>query len=332
MKKLVSAFLALIFVFTLILPAAAADSASGATLRLEKTEGTVTITKSSGSDVSVKENMRLLSGYTIKTAAASYAYISLDDTKAVKLDASSEVSIDKSGKKLDINLVSGALFFDVSKPLDGDEQLNIKTSTMITGVRGTSGVVRVKPLRLLRSTQLSLFDGAVWTTSFFASGEKREALVEAGNAIESISPYPYEITVEDIPGFAAVEIAADSELQERVAETFGEEATQEIVAGAEERLAADEAEAAEEAKELETTLAGQKDEQKEIDEKAGVSESGAKDDIQLFEDTEPAAPAPVSYGGGGDPGNDPGNDPDHEFTVMAWTGRENEEENFIYAY
>ncbi len=320
MKKLISAFLALIFIFTLILPAAAAESASGATLRLEKTEGTVTVTKSSGKEVTVKNDMRLLSGYTVKTAAKSYAYISLDDTKAVKLDASSEATIDKSGKKLDINLVSGSIFFDVSKPLDGDEQLNIKTSTMITGIRGTSGVVTAKREKGVQRTVVALFDGALTVTTFFTDGTKESEILSAGFGMDSaLGGEPFPLAPKDVPGFAAVEIAKSTDLQARLAEVFGEDGVGEIVSGAQEKLKADEAADEQEQSELLVKLDAQKSEQTEIDKAAGISETGSKDDIQLFKADEPTG------GGGGGGSSTPPAPIDKTLTVMGLTAEGDEE-------
>ncbi len=138
MKRILSIVMTLVLLWGLTMPAAAA-AAVGTTLRLEKTEGTVTVESASGKSLSLRNGMRLYSGTKIKTSEGSYAYISLDSGKAVKLDASSESEVRKSGKKLELNLLSGELFFDVTVPLEKDESLNIRTSTMVTGVRGTSG-------------------------------------------------------------------------------------------------------------------------------------------------------------------------------------------------
>ena len=61
--------------------------------------------------------MKLYSGYTISTSAKSYAYVSLDSTKVVKLDASTKVEVRKSGSKLELLVSSGELFFNVSAPV-----------------------------------------------------------------------------------------------------------------------------------------------------------------------------------------------------------------------
>ena len=151
MKKTLSILMALLLLWSMALPAAAAETAAAATLRLEKAEGTVKVSNASGKSVTVTDGMRLYSGYTIATEKNSYAYVSLDSTKAVKLDASSKAEVEKSGKKLELKVTAGKLFFNVTAPVGQDESLNIRTSTMVTGVRGTSGwVVVIGPFHLPR--------------------------------------------------------------------------------------------------------------------------------------------------------------------------------------
>lgn len=157
MKKLLSLILVITLLCSMSLPALAADKAIGATLRLEKTEGTVAVKNASGKAQSVKASMRLYSGYTTATEKKSYAYISLDDSKVVKLDALSEVEVQQSGKKLEVMLSKGSLMFDVSEKLKSDESLNIRTSTMLTGVRGTIGIVTVRGI----TVDLSKYDKVV---------------------------------------------------------------------------------------------------------------------------------------------------------------------------
>lgn len=87
----VSLVLAMILALGLRTTALAADTASGTDLRLTATEGTVTLKNLSGKALSVGEGMKLYSGYTLTIAAKSYAYVTLDSTKVVKLDASTTV-------------------------------------------------------------------------------------------------------------------------------------------------------------------------------------------------------------------------------------------------
>lgn len=86
MKKIISILLTLILLVSTGAQALAAQTSGAAdTLRLEKSEGTVSVTNNSGKAVTTRDGMRLYSGYTVSTAAKSYAYITLDDTKAVKV-------------------------------------------------------------------------------------------------------------------------------------------------------------------------------------------------------------------------------------------------------
>ncbi len=120
------------------------EVASATVMKIAGVSGTVKITTEKGKDITPSDGTKLLSGYTVKTAAASYCYISLDDAKAIKLGQSTKVKIEKSGKKIEINIKSGEVFFDVDKKLSGSESMNMKTSNLTTGIRGTSGDIKVQ--------------------------------------------------------------------------------------------------------------------------------------------------------------------------------------------
>ena len=147
MRKIFSLILTLALVLTFGAASAfAADSAGDASatvMKIAGTSGTVKIATEKGKDVTPSDGTKLLTGYTVKTAAASYCYISLDDAKAIKLDQNTKVKIEKSGKKIEITLKSGQLYFDVEKKLSGNESMNIKTSNLTTGIRGTSGTMQL---------------------------------------------------------------------------------------------------------------------------------------------------------------------------------------------
>lgn len=226
MKKTLSILMALLLLWSLALPAAAAETAAAATLRLEKAEGTVKVSNASGKSVTVTDGMRLYSGYTIATEKNSYAYVSLDSTKAVKLDASSKAEVRKSGKKLELNAVSGSLFFNVTAPVDKDESLNIRTSTMVTGVRGTSGWVVV----IDRFTSsVHLLEGTLTVTSSEpATGQMRQATITSGQtatatlkglaqAGRQMSLTVTNLQEKQVPGFVAVEVEKDPALQQKIA-------------------------------------------------------------------------------------------------------------------
>ena len=227
----------------------ASETATAVDMRLEAVEGTEALYNASGKALSVRDGMKLYSGYEIQTELESYAYISLDSTKAVKLDASSHAQVNKEGQALVIYLLSGKLFFNVSQPLADDESMEIQTSTMVTGIRGTSGYVEADDRQPHRVTILDgqvilalTEDGTPQAESFQVSASQRAVITQEGDSwecdIQKLSP-------EDIPGFVAVEILKNSDLQERIASET-DLPVEEIIAQAAERLAADE-EAAREA-------------------------------------------------------------------------------------
>lgn len=187
--------MAFALVFGLLSTAISAETATAADMRLQSTTGTVSLKNASGKSVSIREGMKLYSGYTISTSAKSYAYVSLDSTKVVKLDASTKVEVRKSGSKLELLVSSGELFFNVSAPLSSSETLNIRTSTMVTGVRGTSGVVSVTATG---GSGVSIYDGTVQVKSL-ASGESMSVSAGERLSMEQSGTATTELTEADGP-------------------------------------------------------------------------------------------------------------------------------------
>ena len=226
MKRFLPFLLILSFLLTLTMPAMAADDATGTTLRLEETNGTVTVKDAAGKDKSAREGMRLYSGYTIATGASSSAYISLDDTKAVKLDSSGKVEIKKSGKKLEVSLTSGQIYFNVTEPLKVDESLNIRTSTMVTGIRGSFGWVNLTRMGLMHGHVTLICTnpetGETRVTEVY-TGEKvsYEQAAAAGGADSELAEIDFvkeKIVLEDVPATVVEEIAKDETLRSQLAE------------------------------------------------------------------------------------------------------------------
>ena len=56
---------------------------------------------------------------------------------AIKAPEKSSVEFNKKSKKIELNVKSGQVLLDVKKKLNADEQLEVKTSTMSIGIRGT---------------------------------------------------------------------------------------------------------------------------------------------------------------------------------------------------
>ncbi|MBO5329003.1 MAG: FecR domain-containing protein, partial [Anaerotignum sp.] len=256
MKKFLTFLLTIAMVVSLLPATAFAANHTATTMRLAKTQGTVTVTNATGKKVTQTSNMKLYNGYKLKTGAKSYAWISLDDTKVAKLDASSVVSVQKSGQKLTLYLSSGNIFFNVKEPMKSGESLHIKTSTMTTGIRGTSGCVRVinprvSEIHLLTGRievfaehpELHLTKSEVLTAGNMATSLiDREAMQLTGEQVEIIVE---ELQEQNVCGNCATEVAADPELQERIEEETDMD-VEEIVNDAEEKLAEDELAAAEE--------------------------------------------------------------------------------------
>lgn len=113
------------------------------TIKLVKTEGYVNLVDESGEIIYMRNNMRFPTGSTLSTGTDALATIAFDDSKLVTLQEDSEASFVKHGKKMELDLKAGGVFFDVNKPLKSDETFDIKTSTMVCGIRGTSGYVYI---------------------------------------------------------------------------------------------------------------------------------------------------------------------------------------------
>ena len=245
-KNIFSVLLVLVMLLSMAQPALAADTAE--TMQLSSTEGTVTVSNASGRSMASRAGMRLYSGYHVQTSANSYAWINLDSTKLIKLDASSKAEIRKSGKKLEILLNSGNMYGNVSKPLASDETLDIRTSTAIVGVRGTKfSVAQVKAVQpgtetLRWTTQVQVYEGAVAVT---AQRETPEAAVEpvmvtttitAGTQV-TVAPGTQEseifveskLDAETISGCAAVELANDPETLENLGLDVSPETARELL-------------------------------------------------------------------------------------------------------
>ena len=303
MKRILSIVMTLVLLWGLTMPAAAA-AAVGTTLRLEKTEGTVTVESASGKSLSLRNGMRLYSGTKIKTSEGSYAYISLDSGKAVKLGASSESEVRKSGKKLELNLLSGELFFDVTVPLEKDESLNIRTSTMVTGVRGTSGYAVVYDSY---HSEIVLLEGHLTVHKTLGStgrsmveingGEKAIAAPLREEQNDQIQLTVESVKEESVPGFVAVEVKDDLNLQDRI-DKNSPLSVPKIIGDAQQRLEADEKQAAEAAKETQKKL----DEQKKEEEKSKP--------VQVFESS-----GTQTGGGGGGGGAAPSKPAPEEITL-----------------
>ena len=196
------------------------------TMRILGFAGDVTL-ENSGKETEIKEDLRLVSGSVLSTFDESSASVGLDDVKVVTLDQNSCADFSQDGKKLNLDVTKGEIFFVVSEPLAEDETFEITTSTMVVGIRGTSGIVQAGDDGY---DSLIITDGVVEVTGKNDStGEEIALEVKAGEKLTiHINPetdtLEYEITEilgSDIPEFARELISADAGLFDKILESTG---------------------------------------------------------------------------------------------------------------
>lgn len=261
-KRLLSLLLVLVLCLPSALYALAADNTAVAgTVQLAKTEGTVSVTNANGRKATILKNMKLYNGYHVSTEAKSYSWINLDSTKLIKEDASSQVEIRESGKKLEVLLNSGNLYFNVTKDLEEEETLNIRTSTMVAGIRGTCGWVHIIDRW---NTHVYILEGRVECrvadpvtgqikSTVLTGGEQANFVVypqdRAGDKCDILQEH---FTESDIPGFVLVELVRDKDLCKDIYDDSGLDVLGKYPSEqeAQRRLEEDEAEAAKRQEEI----------------------------------------------------------------------------------
>lgn len=254
-----------------------AEEAVAASFRLSKTEGTVTVQNQNGKEITAMQDMKLFNGYQLETAQQSYAWFEADNSKLFKMDAVSNLEVRKKGKKSELLLNSGNLFFNVTEHLQDDEVLNIRTSSMVVGIRGTSGWVKVIDQF---HTILYMLDGTVdASVTDPVSGQKKSIRLRGGQRAEfwvydknkqgdKCDIIVRQFGEEEIDGFVAVELKKNQQLQDRIrgggsgaggSAGGGTGAGFDLVstiAKAEERLKQDQEEVARKLEEIKKQLAG----------------------------------------------------------------------------
>ena len=276
-RRILSILLTAALCFSLLTPAMAADKAK--TIRLIRTEGTVTVTNSSGENLDIWDDMRLYSGDHVSTAAESYAYLMLDEAKAAKMDASTDVEVRSRGRKLELLLNSGNIYFGVSVPLEEDENLNIRTSSIAMGIRGTAGWVEAIEEG---HSKVYILEGTVTgTVTDPVSGQSKSTTLHGGECADF---YTYDASVPgdkvaivrgqftrgDIGGYVLKEVAGKDELIQKIYDDSGIDLRDLTAEEASAALAADEAAAAQEGEEPEED----EEEEEEEAEKTPVWKTG----------------------------------------------------------
>lgn len=192
-----------------------------ATIALTKVEGELELIDRRGKDVLPKENLHLFDGSIMATHEQSYAWMNLDSKRLVKLDQESQMEIQKNRKKLEIVMQYGSLFFNIEKPLEKDESLDIRTSSMMVGIRGTCGWVTVEDETLLHvyllkgKVECSVFDkeGNVLASEILTAGQAARLTLDGDIASITVTK---EFDIQDIPDFVMEEIEGNEELMKTI--------------------------------------------------------------------------------------------------------------------
>lgn len=199
-------FFALIFLFVCC---TACGTKNASSIRLARTEGSVKINDNKGRDLSPSEGLKLYNNYEIQTESAAYAWMDLDSSKTAKMDSESQVLIQEEGKHLDIVVNQGSLFFNIENSLKEDETLNIHTSSMMVGIRGTCGWVAIEnpehmKVYLLEGTVICRIQDADTDINDISISAWQMADMQLKNGEGSITIY--EFSPLDIPDFVKEEI------------------------------------------------------------------------------------------------------------------------------
>ena len=228
MAKISRLFLCLLLLLALAV-SASADSYDASTMRLLRHEGTVEIFDAAGEPRFLLDNVRFVSGESMRTGADGQASVSLDDSRIVSLDKSSRVQFIQEAGHMQLSLLEGSLFLDVQKKLDENESFDIQTTTMTVGIRGTIIFASETPpsADTPAATTIGILEGTGRVTFTDNSGAKRVMDVPAGQKIvipkdssseQAAAPVVSAMTNADIAGFVAEQVLADDTLANRVKE------------------------------------------------------------------------------------------------------------------
>ncbi len=199
---------------------AGAESYSGGTIRLIRFSGEVGIRDEAGNDRFVMENVRFGSGETLWTGPEAAASVNLDASKIVTLDQKTSVGFRAEGNAMKMSLQEGALFLDVSEKLDENESLEIETSTMTIGIRGTIVFVKENGASEDVRSQLGVLEGTALVTVAAADGKTAELSIGAGTTLEiqENAAVARKIESEDLEGFVRETVSGDEQVLRRVEE------------------------------------------------------------------------------------------------------------------
>ena len=217
-KTLITIISAALILIAAIITIIIVSRMSATTMRLIRYDGEITLTTGSGKSLEATEDRRLTNGNILNTKTESQAWVLLDTDRVVTLMEESTASFIQKGKKLTLNLEEGRIFFDIDRSLENDESFDICTSTMIIGVRGTSGYVDSDENG---NSVIYLTTGRVDVTGLDDNGEefgsdkiKPAQKLTVDEDDESITIE--DVTEYDLPAELVLTIASDDALLEKI--------------------------------------------------------------------------------------------------------------------
>lgn len=209
----------------------ARDRLRATNMKISELDGTVILTDQGGEEISVFEGRRLRDGNILDTREQSRAVVLLDTDRFVYMLELSRARFNKSGKDMRLSLDDGSTFFYIAEKLADDESLEIETTTMSIGIRGTSGYVQTgedgQGFVTITSGKVSVYCDKTGETYDVIAGQKLSVFLQDGEwvvTIEEITSLPeevHEIIVSDsrlyeevsaaIPDFDSIGEASEEE-------------------------------------------------------------------------------------------------------------------------
>ncbi|MBO4266509.1 MAG: FecR domain-containing protein [Lachnospiraceae bacterium] len=202
-----------------------AAEAIGSRIEIEKIDGTAYIVKPSGKKTEARAGVKLSAKESLQTAMGSYAFLGIDDDKVIKVDELSQINIVKKSNKLSVNIEEGSIMFEVKNKIPETCEMDLNASTMAMSIRGTAGVIGLRRIGDNIVSVAELVDGKVDMTYNDIAGKGRNFTLWGGeSALHKDGADTVErdlIDITEFPGFAAVELADNPELCEKMLEKSG---------------------------------------------------------------------------------------------------------------
>lgn len=152
-----------------------------------------------------RSGLKVTAGDIIETGTGVTAYFEIDGSIVVEMFQNTKVEIAKTkSNELEINILSGEVFFDTSGKLKDDENFGFSAGGMVMAVRGTSGTIGVTSEGTADAT---LYTGLVEIIDINDDGENPEVMMSLtpGNRIEHDGDFfvsePVPNSIEDMSNY-----------------------------------------------------------------------------------------------------------------------------------